>query len=153
MRKTKRTIGIFVAVISLALFVSGWGCYKFLSKQKETEAFVVFRFHQANEVLASRIIADFHRVYNHSRNNEREELGSLIASKLQEEHQTYGDFLGLKECTVREIEEPPELEADCVSSFKNGDAHEHFIMHRLKNDTHLLTYSIAMGHKRTSIPY
>lgn len=136
----------------LVLFAIGWGCHKFLSKQKETEAFVVSRLHEANEALASRIIADFHRDYNLSRNDEKEELGALIASKLQEERGTYGDFLELKECTVREVEEPPNLEADCVSSFKNGDAHEHFTMHRSKSDTHLLTYSIEIGDKQTSIP-
>lgn len=153
MRETTRTIGTFVVVGFLVLLAIGWGCHKFLAKQKETEAFVVSRLHEANEALALRVIADFHRVYNLSRNDEREELGALIASKLQEERGTYGDFLELKECAVGAIEEPPALQADCTSSFKNGDAHEHFIMHQSKNDTHLLTYSIEMGDKQTSIPY
>jgi hypothetical protein len=109
-------------------------------------------FDHASEALTMRIIGDFHRDYNLKCSEKNKELGCRIASQLQEERGSYGDFLSVQKCTVNKASEPPRLEA-CTSSFSKGDAHEYFLMFYAEDDSYLFEYSVQLGDKNTSIPY
>src|SRR5260370_971164 len=98
------------------------------------------------------IKAEFHRHYNSNEVDSSSEYGALIAERMQTERGRLGRFASVRHCIVKRIAEPPYLEADCLSSFQNGDVEEFFIMHHAPNDSHLLSYSAKSHGQEVSIP-
>ena len=105
-----------------------------------------------DEALAKELITEFHRHYNSDEVDSSSEFGVLIAERMKTERGRLGRFASVRHCIVKRIAEPPYLEADCLSSFQNGDVEEFFIMHHATNDSHLLSYSAKSHGQEVSIP-
>jgi len=133
---------LIVICLGFSLIVTiGWVRYALSQERRRDEA------------LAKKLITEFHEQYNSHEPDDSSEYSYLIVERMRRERIQLGEFLAVKQCSVKRVAEPPWLEAVCSSSFKNGNVEEFFIMHHAADDSHLLTYSVKSDKQEfSSIP-
>jgi hypothetical protein len=99
------------------------------------------RQHKHDVVLAHQMISEFHQDFNSIQEDAVATDSDRYVSMIEEVRSRTGKFKELGPCTVKRVEEPPYLTAECHSTFESGEEVETFIFHDYGQDRHLLHYS------------
>ena len=97
--------------------------------------------HRRDEVLAERLINEFHQQYNLTEIGKANEDSSPNLIRIRQIRTELGMFRRIRSCKIRGFSEPPMLTAECLSRFDRGEAQESFIFGDYQKDHPLRSYS------------
>jgi hypothetical protein len=90
--------------------------------------------HRRDEVLAERLINEFHQQYNLTEIGKANEDSSPNLVRIRQIRTELGMFRRIRSCKIRDFSEPPMLTAECLSRFDRGEAQESFIFGDYQKD-------------------